>query len=126
MALEPTITPVTPPNKASLDQLRAGQDPDELTSSEPSDGEIEAENAIVLYRKSSDYRNRLHIQNELVPSVTACDKHHMIENLTPVSVPDDDLARMTSTDSKKVGLCVACVAARPDRFPAAVVQALVK
>jgi hypothetical protein len=111
---------------AEIERARGRCDPDELTSSEPSDGEIEAECAVVLFRKSSDYRNRLHIQNELVPSVTACPKHFMIEDMTSVPVPEVELAAMTSTGSKGVGLCVACVTARPDRFPESVVQALLQ
>ena len=50
----------------------------------------------------------------------------MIGHMTSVSIPDGELAKMTSTSSKEVGLCVACVAARPDRFPEVVVQALLK
>ena len=98
----------------------------ELTSSEPSDGEVENGAAVVLYRTGSHSKNRLHIPNELFPSMTACPKRSDIQTMTAVSVTEEKLATMTSTLLSAAGLCVACVAARPNRFPEAVVKALVK
>ena len=109
--------------------LRSIQNTDEISASAPSDGEIEAENVVTLFRFKSHTRNRLHIPNMLQPSVTACSKAKtvLIADLVPHSLSEEELASITSNDPKKgPRLCSACVTARPDRFPEPVVRALVK
>ena len=109
--------------------LRSLQNTDDISASERSDGEIEAENVVTLFRYKSHTRNRLHIPNMLVPSVTACSKSKtvLIQDLVPHSLTEEELASITSHDPKKgPRLCAACVTARPDRFPEPVVRALVR
>jgi len=112
--------------------LRSTQDTDEISASEPSDGEVEAENVVTLFRYKTHIRNRLHIPNMLTPSVTACIPHKSkqpipIQDLIPHSLKDEDLEAITSRDPESgPRLCTACVTARPDRFPEAVVRAHVR
>ena len=110
--------------------LRSIQNTDEISASEPSDGEIEAENVVTLFRHKSHSRNRLHIPNMLKPSVTACSKSNkavLIADLVPHSLNEEQLSAITSHDpAKGPRLCAACVTARPDRFPEPVVRALVR
>ena len=109
--------------------LRSIQDTDEISASEPSDGEVEAENVVTLFRCKSHVRNRLHIPNMLTPSVTACIPHKgkapiPIQDLIAHSLTDEELAAITSRNPETgPRLCAACVTARPDRFPEAVVRA---
>ena len=59
---------------AHILNLRQDQDTDELSASEPSDGGFDAENVVTLYRSSSRSKNAHHIQNELLPTITACSR----------------------------------------------------
>ena len=112
--------------------LRSEQNLDELSASEPSDGEVEAENMVTFFRYKSHPRNRLHLPDALTPSVTACIPHKhktpiQIRDLVPHSLKDEELEAITSRDPDSgPRLCVACVTARPDRFPEAVVRAHVR
>jgi hypothetical protein len=85
---------------------------------------------VTLFRYKSHSRNKLHIPHELAPSRTACsrDKAILIEELVSVPVPDKELAELKAIGDLVSGkrLCPACVTARPDRFPEAVVAALAK
>ena len=99
----------------------------ELTASEPSDGEVDGDVAVTLYRKPSDRApgdskrgrpKRLHIAGEMRPDQTACTKKLKISTLLSVATADLNL---TATMC-----CEGCVRTRPNRFPDHVVQYLKK
>ena len=120
----------TPGPSSEILKLRKSQDPDELSASEPSDGEAEAEGVVALFQFKSHSRNLLHITHELQPTLTACsrDRPILIEELRAVPVTDEELADLKENGELTSGkrLCPACVMARPDRFPDVVLAALAK
>ena len=99
---------------------------DDLTSSEPSDGEIEADAEFSFYKKLSDRRNAVHIQHELLPTVTACPARHEIATMKAVSLLEEELLPIAVKTARQGSFCGACVLARPNRFPDDVLAAMAK
>ena len=116
---------------ADILKLRQDQNTDELSASEPSDGGFDAQNIVTLYRFPSHSKNAHHIPNELLPTITACSRTKMvqIDELVAVPVTDEELATVDAKgrfvqDETRKPLCLACVWARPDRFPDSVLVAI--
>ena len=70
-----------------------------------------------LFRKASHSMNPLHIPDLREPSVTACRRRLIVEDLVEVALPEDRLIELGPSR-----FCRECVTTRPDRFPHEIVE----